>query len=191
MKPVSALFLLDGFLRRSRACGGGKSRERRKTLQGIAGHLGIIHTQVQPLAELRVKGLFVLEVGIDRILEVFLKELLKDRRAVTNDENQQGDGKECIPVLCLFHDDLGEDERRDILIGLGIKYLYVFTLPYKIRHLVQLDIRAVQRVVEPPARIFFEDDIIVHGFFTYDAAFIIRIVTLQQYIQDLLLIVYL
>jgi hypothetical protein len=109
----------------------------------------------------------ILDVAADLLLvarEVLHRDLEVARQervelvVVEADELAQEADRQQVPALAvLLQDDLGEDRAGDVLAGLGVVDDEVLAAAHHLAQLVEGDVAAGGRVVEPPVRVLLDD----------------------------------
>ena len=63
-----------------------------------------------------------------------------------------------IRRLGILYDDLGQNQARDVFAGGGVDHLYILTALQHLRHLIEVHIPAVGRVIQTPVFVFFNEN---------------------------------
>ena len=71
---------------------------------------------------------------------------------------QKADRQQVLALLLLLDDDLGQHRAGDVLAGLGVMSDEIAALLDQLGEIVERDIAARRRVVEPPVGVFLDDD---------------------------------
>ena len=71
---------------------------------------------------------------------------------------QEPDGLHLLAAIFFFHDDLCQHTMGDVIVRFGINNLEVDIFTSQFRQEVQCNIFGRMRIVEPPVRVFFDDD---------------------------------